>query len=702
MSGMGSIGHNNVGQLVGGIKPQEATPAQVSGGEKSSWKASVAEFFSRAVDAIKHPVDTIKGLFQRNLSSSPAPNEARASATGDPNISSPTLQKKFDAPIMQDATLKSLPKTLTDSVAFKLEMAELKEAIQSGNDTAIQTHMAKLGLLVSDQFGVKGGIARSAQMQFTLSNGAAFKASLAEAMGMESLGSLGDAAFGKMYGSLVQRTSDRQLPSGNLMINGFEYQNVKTLASGNFGSVEVYRALPGQDLKGAPQELAVKTPKANDFQGAVMTPMQEAKNLINMQGTGASEFANRFAQFEGAVHASDGKLLIAMQYEEGGTAKGVVNSAAAAFNKGEITQDQYFDVILTVMKSGLEGGVQMQDGKGMIHLDLKGDNWLINQKGEVKLADPGLAVRVSETPGEATKVPNMLPFAWMSPEALAHNPDTNSASDVWNMGIVLNEFRTGSGMMNPLSEHPLLDGTPSNPLDLMNKVKAFGQQVDGTLVKPTGNESAREKSMIDLINRMTAPNPADRPTFQEVLNHPLMKGLKIGSPETQALLQSFVPKPPPTAQPTPPAMQSIYVGDDAYFSAYSDNAVSELRSLPTQSSIQGENYTLVPKTTTGDVFYTTQTDPLNEGLGVTLSEPRENALTGQQRADDYTQVPTPSTGDGFYSLQSNPLASGSGTPTTQPPTENYNYTTTVPAEGTTSSPDVLRSEPVESDYRNVQ
>ena len=83
-------------------------------------------------------------------------------------------------------------------------------------------------------------------------------------------------------------------------------------------------------------------------------------------------------------------------------------------------------------------------------LDIKSDNILINNEGDVKLADFGFAVRVSSLHGERTsKVGTAF---WMAPELIQGASYTNKV-DIWSLGITAIEMADG---VPPLFHEPPL------------------------------------------------------------------------------------------------------------------------------------------------------------------------------------------------------------------------------------------------------
>lgn len=81
-----------------------------------------------------------------------------------------------------------------------------------------------------------------------------------------------------------------------------------------------------------------------------------------------------------------------------------------------------------------------------VHRDLKPDNILLNQNGELKIADFGLArdVQAKMTKGVCTPL-------YAAPEVL--NLDAyNEKCDVWSAGLILYEMLTGKEMFQHIKK----------------------------------------------------------------------------------------------------------------------------------------------------------------------------------------------------------------------------------------------------------
>jgi eukaryotic-like serine/threonine-protein kinase len=160
--------------------------------------------------------------------------------------------------------------------------------------------------------------------------------------------------------------------------------------------------------------------------------------------------------------------------------------------------------------------LQAAHGKGVIHRDLKPENVMLTPDGDVKVLDFGLARRLEsdltetlsgarlgdyeahrEPPTEdvRTRLGRVLgTMGYMSPEQARGQPVT-SASDIYSLGLVLQEIFTG--------ERPFLrSGTPRE--QLLRAAEAETLPVSGV-----------DADLQALIERLKARQPSARPSASE-------------------------------------------------------------------------------------------------------------------------------------------------------------------------------------------
>ena len=136
--------------------------------------------------------------------------------------------------------------------------------------------------------------------------------------------------------------------------------------------------------------------------------------------------------------------------------------------------------------------------RGVIHRDLKAANILLNRRGDVKLADFGVAAVMSDTDKHFTIVGS--PY-WMAPEIIQATGHS-TLSDIWSLGCTVIELLTG--------EPPYFG---LNPMTAMFKIVQTAAPIPPGL-SPT---------MHEFLGLCFRKDPEQRPPASELLNHPLFQ-----------------------------------------------------------------------------------------------------------------------------------------------------------------------------------
>eukprot|EP01101_Sappina_pedata_P004270 TRINITY_DN1781_c0_g1_i1.p1 TRINITY_DN1781_c0_g1~~TRINITY_DN1781_c0_g1_i1.p1 ORF type:complete len:487 (-),score=168.05 TRINITY_DN1781_c0_g1_i1:116-1576(-) len=136
-----------------------------------------------------------------------------------------------------------------------------------------------------------------------------------------------------------------------------------------------------------------------------------------------------------------------------------------------------------------------------LHRDIKSDNILLGDNGEVKLADFGFATQLTQQQNRRNTVIG-TPY-WMAPE-LIEGHDYGAKVDVWSLGIMVREMMEG--------EPPYMD-LPSAKALFLIITKGLPELKKG---------SKFSNDLKDFLNMSLTKEPESRPEAIELLQHPFI------------------------------------------------------------------------------------------------------------------------------------------------------------------------------------
>ncbi|KKY38864.1 putative cyclin-dependent kinase g-1 [Diaporthe ampelina] len=199
----------------------------------------------------------------------------------------------------------------------------------------------------------------------------------------------------------------------------------------------------------------------------------------------------------------------------------------------------------------LAGGVSYLHDHWVLHRDLKTSNLLLNNRGQLKIADFGMARYVGDPPPKLTQL--VVTLWYRAPELLLGAASYGEAVDMWSVGCIFGEL---------LTREPLLQG--KNEVDELTRIfELCGIPTDDTwpgfrrlpnarslrLPPSRGNNTGsviRAKFPLltaagaSLLNGLLCLDPAKRPSAREMLDHEYFR--QDPRPKSEAMFPTFPSK----------------------------------------------------------------------------------------------------------------------------------------------------------------
>ena len=232
------------------------------------------------------------------------------------------------------------------------------------------------------------------------------------------------------------------------------YRIVGLLGRGGMG--EVYRA---DDLK-------LKQPVALKFLPASLTVNGAALARFYKEVSVARQISHRHVCRVYDVGEYQGEHFISMEFVRGEELSSLLKRI------GRLPQDKAIEVARQLC-----AGLAAVHERGVLHRDLKPANIMLDEHGEVRITDFGIAALASELDRRET---SGTP-AYMSPEQLEGH-ELSAKSDIYSLGLVLYEIFTGKRAFEAASLQELIrlrrsDSTPTSPASIVPELDPLVERV---------------------------------------------------------------------------------------------------------------------------------------------------------------------------------------------------------------------------------
>ncbi len=219
------------------------------------------------------------------------------------------------------------------------------------------------------------------------------------------------------------------------------------------------------------------------------------KIYISLDQRGVDEFKSEYTTTLGLSHPQlltasffdvwESRPFLVMKYCENGSSSEIV---------GKATELDVWQFIHDVA-----AGLAYLHGQPepIIHQDIKPDNILVNTDNRFLITDFGISKRVRSTMRKQSKrAVGAGATAYMGPERFGDDPNPVMASDIWSLGVSAYELATGELPFSGLG-----GGMQRNGAALPNLPQGWNPNLN------------------DLIRRMMALEPWDRPTARQIADY---------------------------------------------------------------------------------------------------------------------------------------------------------------------------------------
>ncbi|XP_057844306.2 cyclin-dependent kinase G-2 isoform X1 [Cryptomeria japonica] len=308
-----------------------------------------------------------------------------------------------------------------------------------------------------------------------------------------------------------------------------EFERLNKIDEGTYGVV--YRA----KNKKTGEIVALKKVKMEkEREGFPLTSLREINVLLSFHHPSVVDVK------EVVVGSNLDSIFMVMEYMEHDL-KGLMETMKQPYSQSEVK---------CLMLQLFEGVKYLHDN-WVLHRDLKTSNLLLNNRGELKICDFGLARQYGSPLKPYTLM--VVTLWYRAPELLLGAKQYSTAIDMWSLGCIMAELLAKEPLFSGKSEIDQLDkifrtlGTPNEKIwpDFVNlpgvKRNFLKQPYNKLRDKfPPTSFSGRptlSESGFDLLNRLLTYDPNKRITAEEALKHEWFREVPL--PKSKEFMPTF-------------------------------------------------------------------------------------------------------------------------------------------------------------------
>ncbi|KAM3358605.1 cyclin-dependent kinase G-2 [Capsicum galapagoense] len=309
-----------------------------------------------------------------------------------------------------------------------------------------------------------------------------------------------------------------------------EFERLNRIDEGTYGVV--YRA---KDKKTGEIVALKKVKMEKEREGFPLTSLREINILLSIHHPSVVDVK------EVVVGSSLDSIFMVMEYMEHDL-KALMETMKQPFSQSEVK----------CLMLQLLHGIKYLHDNWVLHRDLKTSNLLLNNRGELKICDFGLARQYGSPLKPYTHL--VVTLWYRAPELLLGAKQYSTAIDMWSLGCIMAELLSKEPLFNGKTEVDQIDkifrilGTPNETIwpgfSKLPGVKVnFVKHQYNNLRKKFQNATAftglpiLSEAGLDLLNKLLTYDPEKRITADAALNHEWFREVPL--PKSKEFMPTF-------------------------------------------------------------------------------------------------------------------------------------------------------------------